>query len=263
MMAQFRIHQDKNFTVLSNEMLREQQMSLKAKGLLAVMLSLPPDWNYSINGLVAICKENLTAVKTALRELKENGYLTIMKCSPTKETHGKITYIYDVYANKKQNPDFQQIEKQGVEIQGVDFLHIENHTQLNIDIQRKEELKKDNKKDIPALENAESDKYLISDIVQSYNDICYSLPKVKALTDKRKRAIKARCKNYDLVEFTKVFEKAQASDFLSGRSGSWSGANFDWLINENNMVKVLEGNYDNKKQHNPHSATKDYTGGWE
>lgn len=103
----------------------------------------------------------------------------------------------------------------------------------------------------------------VMDVFEAYNTTCIDLPKIQAFTDKRKRAIKARCKKYNLDNFITVFEKAQASDFLSGRSGKWSGANFDWLINENNMVKVLEGNYDNKEQYNPHSSAKDYSGGWE
>ncbi|WP_069649662.1 hypothetical protein [Caloranaerobacter ferrireducens] len=85
-------------------------------------------------------------------------------------------------------------------------------------------------------------------IIELYNNICKSLPQVKKLTDKRKRTIKARWKQYnDLSIYVEVFKKAEESDFLSGRSGKWSGCNFDWLINENNMIKVLEGNYDNKE----------------
>ena len=57
-MSVFRINKTKNYTVMSNHHLREKKMSLKAKGLLSMMLSLPDDWNYSIAGLVSICKEN-------------------------------------------------------------------------------------------------------------------------------------------------------------------------------------------------------------
>lgn len=85
-------------------------------------------------------------------------------------------------------------------------------------------------------------------IIELYNNICKSLPQVKKITDKRKRTIRARWKQYnDLSIYVEVFKKAEESDFLSGRNGKWSGCNFDWLINENNMIKVLEGNYDNKE----------------
>lgn len=86
-------------------------------------------------------------------------------------------------------------------------------------------------------------------IVDLYNSICKTLPQVKKLTDKRKRVLKTRWKKYnDLSIYVEIFRKAEESDFLSGRSGKWTGCNFDWLINENNMIKVLEGNYDNKKK---------------
>ena len=82
-------------------------------------------------------------------------------------------------------------------------------------------------------------------IVDMYNDTCVSLPSVKSLSDKRKKAIKARLNTYTIDDFKTVFEKTERSDFLTGRTGKWS-ATFDWLLNENNMIKVLEGNYDNK-----------------
>lgn len=69
---------------MSNTHLRDKNLSLKAKGLLSVMLSLPDNWDYSIAGLVAICKENETAVKSALSELKDNNYVVVTKENPTK-----------------------------------------------------------------------------------------------------------------------------------------------------------------------------------
>lgn len=84
-------------------------------------------------------------------------------------------------------------------------------------------------------------------IAELYNTICVSLPKVEELTDKRKRHIKVTWVNFkqDISKFRELFERAEASDFLSGRSGRWR-CNFDWLIVYNNAVKVLEGVYDNK-----------------
>ena len=85
------------------------------------------------------------------------------------------------------------------------------------------------------------------DIVSEYHKNCPSLPKVKFLSTKRRANIRTRWKTYnDLSVFVEVFKKAEASDFLSGRNGKWTSCNFDWLINETNMIKVLEGNYDNK-----------------
>ena len=83
-------------------------------------------------------------------------------------------------------------------------------------------------------------------IINLYNTICVSLPKVTKLSDSRKRAIKARLKSYTEDDLKKAFELAEESDFLSGRSGSWN-ASFDWLMNDTNLAKVLDGNYKNNR----------------
>jgi hypothetical protein len=73
-----------------------------------------------------------------------------------------------------------------------------------------------------------------------------SFPKIRAMTDKRKKGLKALLKQYSPEDILAGFQKAEASDFLSGRSGKWAGCGFDWIVNFNNFVKLLEGNYDNK-----------------
>ena len=84
-------------------------------------------------------------------------------------------------------------------------------------------------------------------IVQLYNVHCPSLQTVKSISESRKKAIKARLNKYSVDDFKELFQKAEASDFLKGANDrNWS-ANFDWLIKDANMAKVLDGNYDNKK----------------
>lgn len=82
-------------------------------------------------------------------------------------------------------------------------------------------------------------------ILNSFHEICISYPKVRLLSDARKKAIRARLRQYTVDEFTEMFEKAEASDFLKGRNDRNWTANFDWLIKDANMAKVLDGNYDN------------------
>lgn len=84
------------------------------------------------------------------------------------------------------------------------------------------------------------------EIIAQFNSICLSLPKVSKLTETRKKAIKARLKDYSVEDLIALFERAEASDFLSGRSKQWTGCSFDWLLKPGNLIKVLEGNYDNK-----------------
>ena len=74
-MAVFRVEKNRNYTVMSNVHLKDRGISLKAKGLLSVILSLPEDWNYTTRGLAAICKEGVDSIGAALRELESAGYL--------------------------------------------------------------------------------------------------------------------------------------------------------------------------------------------
>lgn len=141
-MAIIRVNKTKDYTVMSNCHLRDKRLSLKAKGLLSIMLSLPDDWDYSMPGLVAICKENQTAVKTALNELKSNGYLQITKEYPTSENGGRIAFIYDIFEQPQNN---QQQAKQPSEKQDIENLYIENQPQLNTDILSTEKRNTNNK----------------------------------------------------------------------------------------------------------------------
>ena len=125
-MSVFRVEKTKNYTIMSNYHLKEKEMSLKAKGLLSLMLSLPDTWDYTIAGLVSICKENETAIKSALNELKEFGYLQIVKNMPTNENGGRISYEYIVYEKPIQKDKIQGLENLYVENQDI-----ENQRQLN------------------------------------------------------------------------------------------------------------------------------------
>ncbi len=122
----FKVHKNTDYTTISTLHLKRKDMSLKAKGLLSLMLALSDDWQYSVKGLCGICMEEETAIKSALSELKDCGYLVVTKKIPTKENGGRISYEYDIY----ELPQIQQGEKQGVENLGVEFLGVENHVQL-------------------------------------------------------------------------------------------------------------------------------------
>ena len=74
-MAVFRIERKGNYTTMSNYHLRDKNLSLKAKGLLSICLSLTDSWDYSINGLTAICKEGRDAVQNTVKELEQAGYI--------------------------------------------------------------------------------------------------------------------------------------------------------------------------------------------
>ena len=94
-MSTFRVNKNVNYTVMSNHHLQDKRLSLKAKGLLSYMLSLPDDWDYSLKGLTVGCKDGLDSVRTAVLELEEHGYIRRQKVRNAK---GQIIdYDYQVY----------------------------------------------------------------------------------------------------------------------------------------------------------------------
>lgn len=107
---------------MSNCHLQDINLSLRAKGMMSIMLSLPTDWKFSKKGLATISGESEHIIDNVLKELTNNGYLTITKILPKKENGGRITYQYDIY----ENPQIQGGKKQGVELQGVELQGVEN-----------------------------------------------------------------------------------------------------------------------------------------
>lgn len=93
----------------------------------------------------------------------------------------------------------------------------------------------------------EKDNINYKDIVNAFNDTCVSFPKVKKLSNSRKKAIRARLNTYSIDEIKKVFELAEQSDFLKGKNDRNWTATFDWMMKDSNMAKILDGNYRNKE----------------
>lgn len=84
------------------------------------------------------------------------------------------------------------------------------------------------------------------EVADLYNDTCVSLPRLRTLSDSRKRAIKTLLKKHTLEELKEVFTKAEASDFMKGNNDRNWVANFDWIIKDSSFAKIIDGNYDNK-----------------
>ena len=105
-MTVIRIHKTNNFTVMSNYHFKEKKMSLKSKGLLSLMLSLPDDWNYSINGLVKLSKDGKDSIMSALAELEKFGYLSRKQLFNEKGQFSGIEYnIYEQPQEEKADAE--------------------------------------------------------------------------------------------------------------------------------------------------------------
>ena len=126
----FRVNHTKNYTVMSNTHLRDRGLSLKAKGLLSVMLSLPEDWDYSIEGLCKISLECEKAIRSALNELKAAGYLIVTKRYPNETKSHLIEYEYDVFETR-QGTQGEGVRNQGVQNQGLQNGGVAFNNKLN------------------------------------------------------------------------------------------------------------------------------------
>ena len=146
-MAVFRVERNRGYTVMSNHHLRNKELSLKAKGLLSQMLSLPEDWDNTLAGLSLINKESIDAIRTAIWELEKTGYITRRQ---GRDERGKMTAIeYTIY-EQPQPPELDSpiLENPTSAKPSLDFPTTgkpttENPTQLNKDISRTDLPKKD------------------------------------------------------------------------------------------------------------------------
>ena len=89
-----RVKKDKDYAVMSNYHFKDRKLSLKAKGLLSLMLSLPDSWDYSLLGLASICIESKETIRRTLNELKENKYLKVIE---SRDDNGRFDYDYIIY----------------------------------------------------------------------------------------------------------------------------------------------------------------------
>lgn len=128
-----RVEKTKGYTVMSNYHLRDENLSLKAKGLLSLVLSLPEKWDYSIKGLESICKEGKASVASALKELEEFKYLERERVFGEKNRITGFTYVFYEFP-KSPYTDFRDMESPYPGFPYTDFPDMENQPQLNTNI---------------------------------------------------------------------------------------------------------------------------------
>ena len=145
-MAVFRIDKTKDYTVMANHHLRDKALSLKAKGLLSLMLSLPDDWDYTTKGLAMICKDGVDSICSTVRELENAGYIQRRR---VRDSHGRLAEIeYTILERpaetapptKRENP---VLENPVLEKPEQEKPEQENPVQLNTKKSNTKELKTD------------------------------------------------------------------------------------------------------------------------
>lgn len=170
---------------------------------------------------------SISKVRTSLDNLKKTGELTVKR-------HAKFSVItvknYCLYQSNDTVNDSQMTVKSQ-----------SNRSEIATIEEKKEDI--NNSNELFSAESQQEPSYrLIQDL---YNSVCGSYPRLTRMSDRRKKAIRARLNSgYTADDFRALFEKAEKSEFLKGKNGRNWTASFDWLIQDANMAKVLDGNYD-------------------
>lgn len=192
----------------------------------------------------------LTVLEQLNMVVMDRGYFAIAGWNDHQNVEGmdKIREQNRIrQANYKAKQKLLQSNVSG-NVSGNVTVTLSNATEEDIEEEKEKEKERDNN-------TLSAD---VQQVVNLYHSICISYPRIRSLSDARKKTIKARLKAYNLDDFKTLFENAEASSFLKGSEGGWK-ASFDWLIKEANMLKVLEGNYTDKPKR---YGYKEKTPGW-
>jgi predicted phage replisome organizer len=196
---------------------------------------------YTDEMFAAIFRRPINTVRLALTTFERFGMIEIIRETVTIPNWGKHQTL-DAYEKKKAR-DRERIARKRAEQKALVGMSPDRSPDRSPCVAFLEEDKEEDKEiDIDKKKESTS----CQQIVDLYHSICISFPKVRSLTEARKKAIKARLNSYSLDDFKTVFQNAEASSFLKGANDRNWTATFDWLIKDANMAKVLEGNYADK-----------------
>lgn len=186
----------------------------------------------------AIFRRPLNTVRLALNTFERFGMVEIIQDTVTIPNWGKHQSL-DAYEKKKER-DRERIARKRAEQKAIAAMSPDVSPDKSPDVAFLEEDKEKEK------ESELDSKISCQQIVDLYHDICKSFPKLRSVSESRKKAIRARLNTYSLEDFKTVFQNAENSTFLKGKNGNNWSATFDWLMKDAFFLKVLEGNYADK-----------------
>lgn len=218
-MAVIKRVKNKNYTVMSNYHLRDKDLSLKAKGMMSIMLGLPDDWDYSINGLETLSADGNKSVRSCLKELEENKYLQRKKIR--NENGTIVDWEYTIY-------EYPQDNLSHVQTPHVQNAHVENGAQLNTYKQSTKELNtKEYKENIK--ESEEIIEYLNRHANTNY----------RSSSNKTKKLIHARlAEGYTVIDFETVIKK---------KCDEWLGTDYEKYLRPETLFGTKFENYLNQR----------------
>ncbi|WP_262644411.1 phage replisome organizer N-terminal domain-containing protein [Porcipelethomonas ammoniilytica] len=207
---------------------------------------------YTTKMLSTIFRRNEKTVIKALKIFEEFGMIQYINGAITITNWGRHQNLDKIEANNEYMRNYMREyrKKQKAVAVGKNEDKVNGKLNGKVNINSAEE-EKDIESEKSKTEDSISDETLSNldyeSIINSFNSICKSLPKVIKLTEKRKKAITEVNKLLGDITFEQLFEKVANSDFLSGRKGTWCST-FDWIVAPANTLKIIEGNYDDRKQ---------------
>ena len=226
--------------------------SVSHEGLLRFSDTIP----YNEEMLSTITDTNVDIVRSAMKAFQELHMIEILEDETIfmSEVEKMIGSETDAHI-REQNRIRQQRYRDNKKLEMLENTQ-KNETSeteealhnVTVTLHRNAEIELDKEKEIEKeLDKEKRVNISYQQIADTYNSICVSFPRLTTLSDNRKKAIKARINSgYSVDDITRVFEKAEESDFLKGKNDrNWS-ATFDWMLKDANMAKILDGNYDNK-----------------
>lgn len=212
----------------SNILMKMYLKSLKNNGKLVLNDVIP----YSTQMIATVTRHQVGTVEKAIEVFKQLGLIDVLD--------GGTIYMSDIelfVGQSSTEGDRKRAER--LRLKQSDNLQIGQMSDIHPpEIEKEIEIDKENR-----------DRVNYQQIADMYNATCVSFPRLTVLSEKRKKAIKARLRKYSVDDIQRAFEMAQESDFLKGTNGrNWS-ATFDWIMCDANMAKILDGNYANKDNH--------------
>lgn len=213
---------------------------------------------YTDEMLAAIFHRDINVVRMALKVFEDFGMVEIIDNVITIPNWNKHQTL-DAYDKKKERDRLYQQErraKQKLLVGKSSDKSSDTSLDESSDVAVSEEDKEKERE-----EERDKDRINYQQIVDMYHEICISYPKVVSISDKRKKAIKARLNKYSVEDIERAFVMAEESDFLKGSNNRNWTANFDWIMNDTNIAKILEGNY-KKRESFKEQKVDDYIDMW-
>jgi predicted phage replisome organizer len=205
---------------------------------------------YTDEMMATIFRRDINTVRLALKTFEDFGMIEIIEGVVTIPNWGKHQNLDKIEQKneymREYMREYRAKQKEQIECKTNSKSNDVNVRKSNVSEADKIREEKEKEEEIEIDKNNTTIGEAVQDVLDIYALYCPSLPSVKKVTDKRRKAIRNLLKAFTIEEIKDGFQKAEQSDFCKGKGGKGWIADLDFLINPNNLTKVIEGKYDNR-----------------